>query len=94
MYLIERDKELTTQILGQFLQQFQTKELPQYIKLKNYYDGKQAITLKQPTDIGKPCNKVCTNFCKYIVDTYNGMLTGIPIQYDSEDFDDVIDILK
>jgi len=94
MYLIDRDSELTEKIMGQFLQQFQTKELVNYLKWKRYYDGKQAILAKHATDTGKPCNKVVTNFTKYIVDTYAGYLTGIPVQYENDNFDDVIDVLK
>lgn len=32
MYLIDKESELTEKILGQFLQQFQTKELVNYLK--------------------------------------------------------------
>lgn len=50
---------------------------------------------KIPTDTGKPCNKVMTNYCHSIVQTYNGYLTGIDIAYNSEnDFDEVQDVLN
>lgn len=50
---------------------------------------------KMPTDTGKPCNKVMTNYCHSIVQTYNGYLTGIDIAYNSEnDFDEVQDVLN
>jgi len=53
MYVIEKDAELTVDRLGKILLQFQTKELPQLQKYWNYYQGKQAICYKKPTDVGK-----------------------------------------
>ena len=50
---------------------------------------------KKPTDIGKPCNKVMTNYCHSIVETYNGYLTGIDVAYNSDkDFEDIQQILN
>ena len=50
----------------------------------NYYKGKQAITNKKVSDESKPNNKVMTNYCHSIVQTFNGYLTGIDIAYTSE----------
>lgn len=94
MYLIERDKEITEDILRQFLMKFQGKDVPKLQKYKNYYDGKQAILSKVSKDETKQYAKIVTNFTKYITDSYAGYLTGIPVQYDNDDFEDVIDILK
>jgi hypothetical protein len=45
---------------------------------------------KKPTDIGKPCNRVMTNYCHSIVETYSGYLTGIDVAYNSDEkFDEV-----
>jgi len=93
-YLIERGKEMSEVILRDMLMKFQGKDLPVLKKWKNYYDGKQPILQKKASDIGKPCNKIITNFTKYIVDSYSGYLTGIPVQYENDNFDDVLDILK
>ena len=94
MYLIDKNAELTPLILGKILNRFQTVELPKLIKSYKYYKGEQAITLKQPTDTGKPANKIITNFCHTITDTYEGYLTGIPIQYSNDNFDEILNILK
>ena len=94
MYLIDKNAELTPLILGKILNRFQTVELPKLIKSYKYYKGEQAITLKQPTDTGKPANKIITNFCHTITDTYEGYLTGVPIQYSNDNFDEILDILK
>ena len=94
MYLIDKNAELTPLILGKILNRFQTVELPKLVKSYKYYKGEQAITLKQPTDTGKPANKIITNFCHTITDTYEGYLTGIPIQYSNDNFDEILNILK
>lgn len=81
--------------MGQILQTFQTRELIKLNKYFNYYKGNQAITHKQATDIGKPCNKVMTNYCHSIVETYNGYLTGIDVAYSSaKDIDGIQDVLN
>ena len=95
MFLIDKDKELNANLLGKIIQTFQTRDLPKLIKLYDYYNGKQDIMKKIPTDTGKPCNKVMTNYCHSIVQTYNGYLTGIDIAYNSENnFDEVQDVLN
>ena len=85
MYLIDKNTELSTLYLGQVIQQFQTTELPKYNRLFNYYNGKMDILNKQVKDKTKPCNRIVTNFCKYITDSYDGYLTGIDITYSSPD---------
>lgn len=95
MYQIDRNEELTTDRLGKILADFQTHELPKLNKYYNYYSGKQAITMKQATDTGKPCNIVVVNYCYNIVMNYLGYMTGIEIGYDNDGrFDEIIDILK
>lgn len=95
MYQIDRNEELTTDRLGKILADFQTRELPRLKRYYNYYSGKQAITMKQATDTGKPCNIVVVNYCYNIVMNYLGYLTGIEIGYDNDGrFDEIIDVLK
>lgn len=95
MFLIEKDSELNTLELGKIINEFQTKELINLKKYYNYYKGKQQITEKTPTDDGKPCNKVCVNYCYNIVSNYLGYLTGIDIAYSSEkNFEDIQEVLN
>ena len=50
---------------------------------------------KAATDIGKPCNRIVTNYCFNIVQNYLGYLTGIDITYSSpNDFDAIQDVLN
>lgn len=94
MYLIDREKEFSEAALGQILQKFQTNEKPKIEKWFNYYDGNQAIMQKVSKDENKKYNRVVTNYAYSIVQNYLGYLTGIPIQYENDNFDEIIDILK
>lgn len=95
MYQIDRNEELTTDRLGKILMDFQSSKLPELQRYYNYYRGKQAITYKQATDTGKPCNRVVVNYCYNIVQNYLGYMTGIEIGYDNDGrFEDIIDVLK
>ena len=50
---------------------------------------------KVATDIGKPCNRIVTNYCYNIVQNYLGYITGIDVTYSSpNDFDAIQDILN
>ena len=93
-YLVSPDEELTEIKICSILQDFQTKHLPKLNKLWKYYEGKQQILQKKATDVGKPCNKVVVNYCNSIVKNYLGYITGIPIAYSNDNFEDVLDILK
>lgn len=69
---------------------------PKLKRYKNYYDGLQAILNKKYADETKPCNKIITNYCKNIVDSYCGYLaTPGYISYRSDDdIEDVMEVLR
>lgn len=75
---------------------FTVNILPDLEKRKNYYDGKQDILKKHYNDTSKPCNKAVTNFCKNIVNAYDGYIASPGyISYSSDtDIEDVMDILR
>ena len=85
MFLIERDTPITPMFLGNVISQFKTQTLPTLNKYFNYYNGKQAIMSKPAPADWKPYNRIVTNNCKYIVDSYNGYITGIDVTYSSDD---------
>lgn len=60
---------------------FNTHQLPRLNKLWDYYQGRQQILSKFYEDSSKPCNKTVVNFCKDIVDNYQGFLTGKDVTY-------------
>lgn len=95
MFLLDKNRELTTELLSKIIQQFELKEKPILNKYWNYYKGNQEITRKVATDIGKPCNRIVTNYCYNIAQNYQGYIVGIPVSYSSEkDFSNIQDVLN
>lgn len=96
MFYLNKDTELTTDLLQKMINKFRLNVEPKLNKYKNYYDGIQAILNKSYTDETKPCSKIVTNYCKNIADSYCGYLaTPGFISYSSEnDIEHVMDILR
>lgn len=96
MFYLNKNVELTTDLLQKMLQRFQLNVEPQLRKYKNYYDGAQAILQKAYADPTKPCNRTVINYCKNIVDSYAGyMATPGHISYRSDnDIEDIMDVLR
>lgn len=46
MFLIERDTQITTQFLGEVINQFKMTQLPKLNRYYNYYLGNQDILRK------------------------------------------------
>ena len=96
MFYLNRETELTKELLEKMIQKFRVDVQPKLTKYKNYYDGIQAILNKSYNDSSKPCNKTVTNFVKNITDSYCGYLaTPSFISYRSnEDITEIMDILR
>lgn len=94
MYKLKQGEEMTTRKLSQILQAFNTNERPKLVQNGKYYDGEHSILLKEFSDVSKPCNKIITNFCAEVVDNYNGYITGVPVTYTAEGFEEVKNILE
>ena len=96
MFYINKEQELTTELLHKMINRFNLEVKPQLEKNKKYYDGMQAILNKKYTDASKPCNRTVTNYCKNIADSYCGYLASPSfISYSSdEDIEEVMDILR
>lgn len=96
MFYVNKDAELTIELLQKMINRFRINVEPQLQKYKNYYDGKQLILSKTYSDESKPCNRTVINYCKNIVDNYCGYLaTPEHISYKSEqDIEEVMSILK
>lgn len=95
-FIINKQAELTPELLQKMIEKFQSSVQPVLTKYKNYYDGVQAILLKQYSDPSKPCNKTVINYCKNIVDGYNGYLASPNfISYTSDnDIEAIMDVLR
>ena len=96
MFYINRDQELTTDLLQKMINRFNLTVQPRLKKYKNYYDGIQAILSKTYSDATKPCSRTVINYCKNIADSYCGYLaTPGYISYSSDnDITDVMNILR
>lgn len=96
MIYINKQTELTTELLGKMINHFTVQVQPKLNKYKRYYDGLQKILNKAYSDPTKPCNKTVINYCRNIVDSYCGYLASPGcISYSSqEDIEDVMNILR
>lgn len=95
MFLLSKDTELTITLLKKVLDKFNTSELPKRTTYKDYYDGKHKILSKIKSDPSKPCNRIVTNFCKVVTDTYTGYIAGKPITYTSNDnIEDIQEVIN
>lgn len=93
---MNKEAELTVEMLQKMINRFNISVLPRLNKYKNYYDGIQQILNKTYNDASKPCNRTVINYCKNIADSYCGYLaTPGYISYSSdEDIEDVMNILR
>lgn len=95
MFLLNRNEELTIDILNKMLNRYASNYLPVLIHYKDYFDGKQAILYKTYEDPTKPCSKTVTNFCKNITNSYLGYMAAPgTITYQSdEDITQLMEVL-
>ena len=95
MFLLDKEQMLTETLLGKIIQQFMLKDQVKMNQYWNYYKGNQEIMKKVATDIGKPCNRIVTNYCYNITQNYQGYIAGIPITYSSvNDFTAIQEVLN
>lgn len=96
MFYINKDRELTTDLLSKIIKKYRLEVQPTLKRYKDYYDGKHDILEKSYSDETKPCNKTVINYCKNITDNYNGYLaTPGFISYSSnQDIENIMDILR
>ena len=96
MFYLNKNIELTAELLQKMLNRFNISVKPLLEKNKNYYDGKHAILKKTYTDADKPCCRAVINYAKSIADAYAGYLaTPGYISYSSEqDITEIMEILR
>ena len=96
MLYVNKDTNLSVELLHKMINHFIVNVEPKLEKYKNYYDGVQAILNKAYRDPSKPCNRSVINYCRNIVDSYTGYLaTPGYISYSSEnDIDEIMNILR
>ena len=96
MFYINKETDLTVELLHKMINRFRLNVEPRLTKYKNYYDGLQAILNKSYNDASKPCSRTVVNYCKNIVDSYCGYIaTPGHISYRSnDDIEEIMDILR
>lgn len=96
MFFLNKNIELTPELLYKMLNKFNLEVLPKLQKYKNYQDGTQAILNKSYADTSKPCNRVVTNYCADIVSSYCGYIASPGyISYSSDnDIEAIMDCLR
>jgi SPP1 family phage portal protein len=96
MFNLNRQTELTPDLLYKMINKYHSNVLPKLQKYKNYYDGTQAILRKSYADESKPCNRVVTNYCADIVSSYCGYIASPGyISYSSDNnIDSIMDCLR
>lgn len=96
MFYVNKNTDLDSLLLQKMISKFRVEVEPKLQRYKNYYDGKQAILNKAYADASKPCSRTVINYCKNIVDSYDGYLaTPGYISYRSEqDIDGIMNILR
>ena len=96
MFYLNRDTELSVELLNKMINRFNLNVQPKLTKYKNYYDGIQAILNKSYSDPTKPCSKTVINYCKNIVDSYCGYLAtpGYISYYSQDNIEQIMNILR
>lgn len=84
MVRIPKDTELTEELLQKLLD-IHKQDAIEYQKRQNEYESKHEILDLPRKPKHKPDNRIVVNFCKYIVDTFNGFFIGIPVKVTSKD---------
>lgn len=78
MFYIDKDMELTSELLQTMMNRFQTNTFPKLNTWGNYYKGNHTNTASVD-------NFIVTNYCRQIAQTYNGYIVGKPVSYTSND---------
>lgn len=96
MFYLNRETELTVELLNKMINKFNIEDKPRLDKNKRYYDGLQAILLKTYSDNTKPCSRTITNYCKNIADSYCGYIASPDfISYKSDqDIEEIMNVLR
>ena len=80
---IHEEEELTHEKLMEYVTEHQG-QVPRFNELWNQYTSRPPILDLPDKEEYKPDNRLVANFGKYIVDTFNGYFTGIPVKVSHE----------
>lgn len=85
MFRLADDKELTLDLLGEFLIKHNKEVTDRYKILKEAYETDYPIFKQKKKPEFKPDNRIAANFAKYIVDNFEGFFMGIPVKVTCDD---------
>ena len=85
MIKLNKNVQLTTELLKKLIDSHKQETLPRLQKLEKYYLAKNEILSRQMADPAKPNNKIANPYASYITDTLTGYFMGEPITYSSVD---------
>lgn len=86
MFIHESDDDITIDELHEFIALHQN-ETVRYDELWKQYTSRPPILDLEEKPNEKPDNRLVVNFGKYLVDTFNGYFSGIPVKISHEDAD-------
>lgn len=83
-FRVPSGEDITPELLADFIKENQLRGEKRYKKLLDAYQTKYEIFTQKPKEEWKPDNRIAVNFAKYIVDTFNGFFSGIPVKVTSD----------
>lgn len=97
-FLFDKGDELTPQIIGKIIRKHMAEVAPMLNQARGYYEGRgQAIMRRENPDSSRPNNRIVKNYCKTIVENFQGYITGSPVIYsgiDGADVSGLLDVLS
>lgn len=90
-FIVSSDEEMSSELLEKFITEHQSY-LFYYEKLKGMYEDDYEIFSYAKKERYKPDNRIAVNFARYIVNTFNGYFSGIPIKtsHEKEEVDEYL----
>ena len=85
MYKFEMTQVLDERFLTRLVEKFRAREIRLYDKLDRYYNVQNDGILNRSMKNGKPNNKLCHGFARYITNLATSYYAGKPVEYIIED---------
>lgn len=85
MFRVPTGTTMTTDLLAEYMGKHNEEITMRYKRLQDAYCNDYLIIHEKKKEAWKPDNRIPVNFAKYITDTFNGFVTGIPIKITNAD---------
>lgn len=85
MFRVPYGTQMTPELLAEYMGKHKEEVSMRYERLHNAYCSDYKILHEAKKETWKPDNRIPVNFAKYITDTFNGFVTGIPIKVTNAD---------